>query len=135
MVDLSLDLDPASPTYRDLKIIDGDLVLTSDADPRGENPIKQDILQRLRFGQGEWFLDNTQGFPWFQQAFTKGADLGKIDALIQNTILGTPGVTSLQDYSSSVNSAARLFTITFQAVTTNGLVSYTGPISPTSGGT
>jgi hypothetical protein len=134
MVDLSLDLNKLSPTYLDLLIVEGDLVLTADAETGGTNNVQQDILQRLRFGLGEWFLDNSQGFPWVQQVFVKAPDLGKIDALIQNTILGTPGVISLNSYSSEVNLAGRSLILNFTAMTTAGKVDYSGPISPTGGG-
>jgi hypothetical protein len=129
MVDISLDLNPASPNYKDLLIIDNDLVLTSDADPNGTNPILQDIVQNLSFFLGEWFLDNTKGIPYFQQILVKNPDQSKIDAFFVNTILGTPGVLQLLSYSFSANYAARLLNVTFSAMTTMGKVNYSGNVT------
>lgn len=133
MVDLSLDLDTLSPTYLDLQIVNGDLVLTNDADPNGTNPILQAILQELRFGLSEWFLDNTQGFPWIQQVFAKGTSEGDIDALVQNKILSVPGVTALVEYESELLPEARGISVSFKAQTTSGTVVWTGTLSPTGG--
>lgn len=136
MADLSLDLKKNSASQNDFLVIDGDLVLTSDAEQGGSNNVLQDILTRIRFFAGEWFMDTTQGLPWFQQILIKNPDQSKIDALFQNTIMGTPGVQQLLAYSFEPNFAARVLTVSFTANTTQGRVDYTGTLSPvTSGGT
>lgn len=135
MVDLSLDLSSnTSPTYRDFLVLAGDLVLTSDAGTAGTNPVLQDILQRLQFFFAEWFLDNTQGLPWFTQILVKNPDQPTIDAIFQNVILGTPGVIQLSSYNFSPNNAQRILSISFIAVTTSGTVNYSGVIAPVTGG-
>lgn len=123
MVDISIDLQTG-----DLLIIDGDLVLTSDIDPRGTNPILQDIIQRMRLFYKEWFLDNTKGVPWFQQIFVKNPDLSKIDAIFIELILSTRGVDSLISYSFTPNMAMRSFEIVFSAQTILGVVDYSGTL-------
>ena len=136
MADLSLDLNPADigmPAYRDLLRINGDFVLTQDVNPAGTNPVLQNILQRLRFFLGEWFLDNTKGVPWFQQILVKGAIPGSIDAIFQNAILGTPGVLTLLSYSSQENRADRTFHVTFTVKTASGTVSYSDNVLPVQG--
>lgn len=134
MADVSLQLDQAAPGYKDLMVIDNDLVLTSDADPAGSDPILQNTLQRMRFFLGEWFLDNTQGLPWFQQILVKSPDQSKIDAIFVNVILGTPGVTQLIAYDFTVDRASRKLTVRFSCQTTTGKVNYSGSIAPVSGG-
>jgi hypothetical protein len=121
--DLSLDL----PT-RDLLVIDNDLVLTSDVDPNGTNSILQDILQRLRLFLGEWFLDNTQGVPYFQQVFVKNPQMSKIEAIFIEVILSTSGVDSLIEYSFKTVPTTRRFEISFSAQTTKGVVDYSGTL-------
>lgn len=128
MADISLDLDKASLTYKDLALFEGDLVLTQDADPNGTQPVLQDIIQRLSFFLGEWFLDNTVGIPWYQQILIKNPDQSKVDALFLNTILGTPGVLQVNSYSFLVNSANRILTVKFNALSTSGPINYTGSI-------
>lgn len=143
MVDLAIDYNPAhigSPAYKDLLVVNNDLSLTADAYPNGNaplatNPILQNILQRLQFFLGEWFLDNTQGLPFFQQILVKNPDQSKVDAIFQNAILGTPGVTQLSSYSFEVNSAKRIFSVKFTCITTTGVVSYAGNVPVTGGQT
>lgn len=133
MADISLDYNKASPTYKDLLVIDGDLVLTSDENELGTNPILQDCVQRLSFFWREWFLDNTQGLPFYQQILIKNPDLAKIDALFINVILGTPGIESLLSYSFDLNTVTRTLTVKFKANTSSGVIDWTGDV-PVNGG-
>jgi hypothetical protein len=133
MADISIDLTKGSDTYGDLLIVNGDLALTSDVNPNGTNPILQDMLTRLRMFLGEWFMDSTQGIPWFQQILVKGYDQSKVDAIFVNSLLNTPGVLQLNSYSFSVNSSLRVLTVNFSAETTSGTVDYSGNIVPVGG--
>lgn len=139
MVDLSLDIKPTDinlSTYNDLLVIDGDLVLTNDADPNngGANPILQDILQTLRYFLGEWFLNTTEGLPWFQEIMVKNPDLSKIETILMNAILGRPGVTQLTEFTLTPNFSIRLLSVSFRCITTKGLVIYSGNLNPATGG-
>lgn len=134
MVDLSLDLsNKQSSNFADLLVVNSDLVLTSDSDVNGTNPVLQDILQRIQYFLGEWFLDNTQGLPWFQQILVKNPNQSAIDAIFKNVILGTPGVLQLSSYNFSPNPGIRVLTVFFNAVTTSGTVNYNGTIAPVGG--
>lgn len=132
-MDLSLDLDPASPAYRDLLLADGDLVLTNDADARGTNPTLQSIMQRLRLFRGEWFLNTSVGVPYYQQILVKNPNRAAIDLAIQSTIISTPGVGRLISYASRFTTANRLIAISFRAATRAGIVSYDGPLNQAAG--
>lgn len=132
-MDFSLQIDPTNSAYGDLLILGNDLVLTSDANPSGTNPVLQDILQRLRFFLGEWFLDNTQGLPWFQSILVKNPKQSDVDAILRNAITGTPGVNQLSTWSFTVNRATRVLSVSFSAITTAGKVNYTGVLSPIGG--
>lgn len=62
--------------------------------------VAQAIVTRLRLGQGEWFLDTTEGTPWKTKVLGKyTGDL--YDPAIKSRILGTPGVLELVSYSSA----------------------------------
>lgn len=129
MADISLDLNQGSGTYKDFLIVDGDLVMTSDSDSNGTNPILQDVLQRISLFQGEWFMDNTAGVPYYQQVLIKNPDLSKIDAIILNTILDTLGILQVNSYSFTPNFAARTLKIAFKAQSTSGPIDYSGTIT------
>lgn len=130
MADLSLDLNPASLTYKDLLVVSGDLILTSDAEAGGNNPVLQDVIQRLSMFLGEWFLDNTQGTPWFQQILVKNPNDGDIDGLLKNILMGTPGVEGIVSMSFQPNFAHRTLSIQFALLTTSGTVNYNGILAP-----
>lgn len=144
MADIALDYNPlhkGTSAYKDLLVVNGSLLLTSDAYPIGQvpvlatNPILQDVIQSISFFLAEWFLDNTQGLPYWQQILIKNPDQSKIDAIFKNVILGRPGVQQLSQYSFSPNFVTRVLTITFRAVTTQGVVVYSGTLNPVTGGT
>ena len=128
MADLSLDLNKGSSTYGDLLLLNGDLVLTSDANPNGTNPVLQNIVQRLRWFQGEWFLNVNGGVPYLQTIFIKGQSLSKIEAIFFSVISNTPGVVVITSFSVSFNSLTRLLTISFQCQTTSGPIDYSGTL-------
>lgn len=128
-MDLSLDFDILSASYRDLLVRNGDLVFTSDGAPGGTHYIYQDILQRLRTCLGEWFLNTTIGMPYYQLLFVKGARRADIDAAIQNIIVSTPGVLRLLSYQATYTTADRLVKVSFTCATSSGNVSYNGPLN------
>lgn len=129
MSDISLDLDPASPTHNSYLLINGDLALTSDAQVGGANPVQQDILQAMRTFLNEWYLDNTIGVPWFQQILVKAPDQSKIDAIFVNLILGRPGVIQLLSYSFDPKPEIRGLQVSFVAQSTSGKVDYSGTLT------
>jgi len=124
-MDISLDLNPISPTFNDLLVQNGDLVIT----PTQLDAIQQHIVQRIRIFLGEWFLDNTIGLPYFQQILVKNPNQSVIDSLFASQILSTPGVTLLNSYSFRVDFVNRTLNISFSALTTSGTVNYQGLIS------
>lgn len=130
MSDISLQLDQASPQYKDFLVVNNDLILTSDSQTGGNNPVLQDILQALSMFLGEWFMDITQGTPWLQQILVKNPDQGSIDAIFRNIIMGRPGVMQLSAYKFTPNFSARNGALQFSALTTSGVVNYNGVLAP-----
>jgi len=73
--------------------------------------VAQAVQTRLRLTLGEWFLDVTDGTPWNTQVLGKYTK-DQYDAAITDRILGTQGVTEIVSYASSVDSQARVLTVT-----------------------
>jgi hypothetical protein len=69
--------------------------------------VAQKVRTRLLLWQGEWFLDSTAGTPWLQSVVGKNKN-PTYDLVIQQRILQTAGVKSIDAYHSSVNSSRRL---------------------------
>lgn len=72
--------------------------------------VAQAVLTRLKLLQGEWFLDTTVGVPYATQILGTGTQATR-DVTIQSAILNTTGVKSILQYSSTVNTTTRAFTI------------------------
>ena len=70
----------------------------------------QAIKTKLKMFQGEYWEDLDEGLPFFQQ-MAGSRNKTMIDALIRSRILETPGVTSIQSFSSEI-SADRKYTAT-----------------------
>lgn len=108
MVDIALDpLDESDILYEnsDFQLVDG------------AEAIRQHVLIRLRFFQGEYFLDQKLGVPYFQQILGKGISLPVVRSLIQETIIETPGINEITSFDLVYNSASRSISITFSAST------------------
>jgi hypothetical protein len=72
--------------------------------------VAQLVLTRLKLWEGEWSLDTTEGTPWYQQVLGAGTK-PFYDIAIQNRILSTQGVVSINTYSSSVDPTTRQLSI------------------------
>jgi hypothetical protein len=123
MTDIALDLNPTSPTYRDVKRVAGDLLIVD-----GTQAILQNILQTIGIFKGEWFLNNTIGIDYFGSVLVKNPNPAAINAIFQSQILNVAGVLSLTAYSFVPNYTTRQLNISFTAQTTQGIINYAGLI-------
>lgn len=123
MADFALNFDAkafGTPAYGDLVWQNGDVALTSPTASGTTDQTLQLICNRLRLYLGEWFLDTTQGTPWYQQIFVHNTERSAIDAALQDVILGTPGVMVLTKYQAVAYPAERRYTVTFTVTTQTG---------------
>lgn len=108
----------------DFDLVNGSMALTANETTPGQE-VLQSIRSNLRFFQGEYFLDETVGIPYWQTIFKKGVPLSVIEGIFRQAILDTDGVLQLNSFTMTLNNTTRRATITFsvQAVT--------GPITAT----
>lgn len=95
----------------DIDVSKQDLQLTS-----GIDAVMQSVRIRLQFFMGEWFLDTTQGVPYFQQVLVKNPDLNALASIFRNVVLGTPGIKSLTQFSLDHDRQARTLSVTMAGV-------------------
>lgn len=69
--------------------------------------VAQAVKTRLLLLYGEWWEDQSQGLPLFQNIIGT-RDIGAVDLLIQDHINNTPGVESIVDYVSELDSTRKL---------------------------
>lgn len=91
-----------------LLITNGDLVLTLGADA-----VKQHITQRLKMFVGEWFLNLSEGVPYFQNILIKNPNPDIVDGLLKDTILSTPCVDELLSFNLDYSASLRTLTVDF----------------------
>lgn len=63
--------------------------------------VGQKVETRLRLFEGEWFLDQNDGTPWYQDVFGVRSN-PTYDLAIQARILTTFGVQGIVSYSSAL---------------------------------
>lgn len=110
MIDLALD-----PTTGDLLIVDFDAALVN-----GVDQIAQNLAIRLRFIQGEWFLDILAGVPYYQYFFIKDPNQIQVETFLKDEISDTRGVQQINSFSSSYDGPSRQFTVNFSCNTIDG---------------
>ncbi len=108
--DIALDKDT-----HDLLIEGNELLLVNDVDQ-----IEQNLKIRLKFFSGEWFLDITQGLPFYDTILVKNPNVPNIDNIIKAEIIDTPGVTELLSYDSSYDASLREYVVDFKVRTIFG---------------
>lgn len=111
-------------TNNDIEITKNDLVQID-----GLEETKQRVIQRLQFFQGEWFLDRSQGIPYFQEIFGKGVQVSAVSAIFKNEILSVTGVIELLSFELDYNPTERGLVVNFSARSVSGVLSVSIPLS------
>ncbi len=99
-----------------LQDTDGDLALTKNRMRMTDGRIEtaQTLRSRLRVFEGEWFLDETAGTPYFQEVLGKSKNPRSAEAAIKAVIVGTPNVTGLLEFSFTLNKQTREASVAFK---------------------
>lgn len=86
----------------------------------------QKLTNRFRFFKGEWFLDVTQGFPYWDFFTGKNPDPRVLKQLLTKVVLSVPPVVSIKKLDLTIL-PNRQATVDFAAVTDEGKVIVGGP--------
>ncbi|MEE8299288.1 MAG: hypothetical protein V3R67_07910 [Thermodesulfobacteriota bacterium] len=108
----------------DLDITNGNITLTT-----GVVATKQRLQQKFRLFAEEWFLDKSRGLPYFTQMFVKNPNPVILDALFKREIITDPAVIELQEFDLTLDGSLRTLTLTFKALTEDGVIDFTEPFS------
>lgn len=117
----------------DLKLgSDGDLE-TSDFDlhfvTAGEQTAQR-LKIRLRMLFGEYFLDTSKGFPWFEEILgVKPLSLDRVDAVFREHILVDAEILSIESFQMNYNNSTRVFSLAFKAFTIYGPIDVSDEIT------
>ena len=86
----------------------------------GLEQVAQRVKTRLLVFKEEWFLDQREGMPWFQDILTKPLDQGFVESEMKRIILETPDVEKLTEFSLNYDSIERLLDVRFSAESVYG---------------
>lgn len=110
MIDIALD-----PLTNDLVFADFDFALVDDT-----RQIMQNLAIRLRFVLGEWYLDITQGIPYYEEIFIKNPNQIQIESVLKQEIVQTRGILELTSFDSSFDKRRRIYSVKFSARSISG---------------
>lgn len=85
-------------------------------DPEG---VAQNVQTRLLLWLGEWYLNIEDGTPYLESILGKFSKT-QADAAIQDRVLTTDNVVSIENYVSSLNADMRSLSVSFDLNTTFG---------------
>lgn len=89
---------------------DGDIVPSGDHFVTGKEETRQACISRLRLFLGEYFLDATDGTPWFQSILGK-ASRDIAEANIKQRLLGTRGVIAINSFEMTSDTKKRKISV------------------------
>jgi len=123
-IKLTNETDDDNDTLGDLHLTDGDVVWID-----GAEAVAQHVRCRLRMFKGEWFLNEDEGVPYFEDddapnldaIFKKGMPDTRISQILRQVVLGTPGITSVTSLTLERNRSERHLSVVFEAVTDDGV--------------
>ncbi len=81
--------------------------------------VAQRLTVRFNFFLGEWFLDTTEGTPWFQRVLVKAPSDRAIRTVLNDVISKTEGVASVSQLTYSI-SKDRQLSVDFKAILQDG---------------
>jgi hypothetical protein len=112
--------------------VSGDLYLENGT-PRLTSGLQEDVAQDLRIAlslfQGEWFLDPTQGIPYFQTILGHRVSLNVLTQIFRKAILERPGIKSIQSINLKRLSNRKL-QVNFAVVLADGTVLTSSSFEP-----
>ena len=112
MIDIALD-----PKTGDLVFDNFDFAYIG-----GVDQIAQNLAIRLRFIQGEWYLNIFAGVPYYQYFFIKNPNQIQVETFLTDEIANTTGVFEITSFSSNFDGFTRTFTVDFACNTVFGLL-------------
>ena len=81
----------------------------------GPEYIRQKLSARFKFFKREWFLNQNEGVPYYEQVFIHNPDQDVIKSLFRRIIIKCPGITTLPRYAMTLDPATRRAAFAFLA--------------------
>lgn len=112
-------MDILADSTGDMAIVDGEISLVT-----GQDAIAQHIAFRLRTFLAESRYNTADGTPWTQIIFRPGTPKESVRFILEQRVVGTPGVTGASIEQPVIDPLTREATVTGTAVTIDGEVNF-----------
>lgn len=86
----------------------------------GKELVEQRLKQSLWFFLGEWYLDITDGVPYYRDILIKAPIQITVESVLKSTILRTPGVLELTKFLLEYENDTRSLELNFGVLSTFG---------------
>jgi len=83
--------------------------------------VLQTVKTRLLLHYEEWFLDLSEGLPWFTELLKHNPDFSLIESRISETIINTDGVESLENIQLAFTPTTRVLIVNFTYIDVYGI--------------
>lgn len=97
---------------------DGDIVINEDGDIVLEDSVKQKVMIRLNWLDGEWKWDTEEGLPYLSELMgVKNPDTDHFESLVREKIFEVTEITEVDDVSLTFDKKTRKALLSFKALT------------------
>lgn len=86
----------------------------------GTAAIEQQVRLRCRFFEGEFFLDESQGIPYFSSILIKSPDLDLVRSLFRTAVRTIPQISAVTSVDVTLDSSNRTLSVSFTATMDTG---------------
>ena len=112
MYDIAMNINT-----NDLVIQNGDLMVIDNAER-----VAQQIAIHLRFFNGEWFLNTSEGVPYFEYILVKNPNLNHIRQVLREAIEKVSDVIKINYISLNYDRINRILYVGYEVKTAYGLI-------------
>lgn len=98
--------------------VNGDIVTSGEHFAKGKEATRQGVIRRLRLFLGEYFLDATDGTPWFNGILGK-TDQDFAEAALKRRIITTQGVIGISSFSLLIEQRERRIVVQAEVIDVN----------------
>lgn len=96
----------------------GDIVINEDGDIVLEDSVKQKVMIRLNWLDGEWKWDTEEGLPYLSELMgVKNPDTDHFESLVREKIFEVTEITEVDDVSLTYDRKTRKAILNFKALT------------------
>jgi len=99
----------------------GDLAMAEDLED-----IRQRVIEALRFGAGEWYLDKNAGVSYLRDVFVRPVEVGAVTTILTDAIRAVDGVESVSGVQVELDTEAR--TMSYSATVHTDLGDFTAGV-------